>query len=79
MLSLKATVRNGHIVLDEPTELPEGAIVDLVVVGGDTLDELDDEERGALHAALAEAIVQDDAAGTIDADEVLARLRARAS
>ncbi|WP_437278591.1 hypothetical protein WME90_46530 [Sorangium sp. So ce375] len=79
MLSLKATVRNGHLVLDEPTELPEGAVVDLVAVGGDALDELDDEERGALHAALAEAIAQDDAGDTVDADEVLARLRARAS
>ncbi|WP_437896822.1 hypothetical protein [Sorangium sp. So ce124] len=79
MLSLKATVRNGHLVLDEPTELPEGAVVDLVAVGGDALDELDDEERGALHAALAEGIMQDDAGDTLDADEVLARLRARAS
>jgi hypothetical protein len=79
MLSLKATVRNGHLVLDEPTELPEGAVVDLVAVGGDALEELDDEERGALHAALAEAIAQDDAGDTVDADEVLARLRARAS
>ncbi|WP_437914050.1 hypothetical protein [Sorangium sp. So ce302] len=79
MLSLKATVRNGHLVLDEPTELPEGAVVDLVAVGGDALDELDDEERGALHAALAEGIAQDDAGDTLDADEVLARLRARAS
>ncbi|WP_437905965.1 hypothetical protein WME95_48390 [Sorangium sp. So ce327] len=79
MLSLKATVRNGHLVLDEPTELPEGAVVDLVAVGGDALDELDDEERGALHAALAEGIAQDDAGDTLDADEVLARLRSRAS
>jgi hypothetical protein len=79
VLSLKATVRNGHLVLDEPTELPEGAVVDLVAVGGDALDELDDEERGALHAALAEGIAQDDAGDTLDADEVLARLRSRAS
>ena len=79
MLSLRATVRNGHLVLDEPTELPEGAVVDLVAVGGDALDELDDEEREALHTALAEGIAQDDAGDTVDADEVLAHLRARAS
>jgi len=42
MLALKAVVRNGHLVLDEPTELPEGAVVDLVAVGSDTLDDLDD-------------------------------------
>ncbi|XYH98402.1 hypothetical protein ACMHYB_01145 [Sorangium sp. So ce1128] len=41
--------------------------------------ELDDEERKALHAALAEGIAQDDAGDTVDADEVLVRLRARAS
>ena len=79
MLSLKAVVRNGHLVLDEPTELPEGAVVELVAVGGDALDDLDDAERDALHAALAEGIAQDDAGDTVDADEVLARLRARAS
>jgi hypothetical protein len=79
MLSLKASVRNGRLILDEPTELPEGAVVDLVAIGGDKLDELDDEEREALHAALAEGIAQDDAGDTVDADEVLAHLRARVS
>ncbi|TKD08849.1 hypothetical protein [Polyangium fumosum] len=79
MLALKASVRNGRLVLDEPTELPEGAVVELVAVGGDALDDLDDEAREALHAALAEGIAQDDAGDTVDADEVIARLRARAS
>ena len=79
MLALKASVRNGRLVLDEPTELPEGAVVELVAVGGEALDDLDDAEREALHAALAEGIEQDDAGDTVDADEVLARLRARAS
>lgn len=79
MLALKASVRNGRLVLDEPTELPEGAVVDLVAIGGDALDDLDDEERRGLHAALAEGIAQDDAGDTVDADEVLAQLRARTS
>lgn len=78
MLALKATVRNGHLVLHEPTDLPEGATVELVAVGSDALDALDDAERAALHAALDEGIAQDDAGDTEDADEVLARLRARA-
>lgn len=77
MFALKARVRNGHLVLDEPTELPEGAEVRLVVVDSD--DDLDDEERAALHAALDEGIAQDEADDTVDADEVIARLRARAS
>ncbi len=79
MLSLKASVRNGRLVLDEPTELPEGAEVDLVAIGGDVLDTLDDEERRKLHAALAEGIAEDDAGDTVDADEMLSYLRARAS
>jgi hypothetical protein len=79
MLPLKASVRNGRLILDEPTELPEGAVVDLVAIGGDNVDELDDDEREALHAALAEGIAQDDAGDTVDAEEVLAHLRARAS
>jgi predicted transcriptional regulator len=79
MLSLKANVRNGRLVLDEPTELPEGAVVDLVAIGGDALDDLDEEERRALHAALEEGIAEDDAGDTLDADEVLANLRARVS
>lgn len=79
MLPLKASVRNGRLILDEPTELPEGTVVDLVAIGGDKLDELDDDEREALHAALAEGVAQDDAGDTVDADEVLAHLRARAS
>ena len=32
VLPLKASVRNGRLVLDEPTELPEGAVVDLVAI-----------------------------------------------
>ncbi|XXY52551.1 hypothetical protein WME91_15580 [Sorangium sp. So ce269] len=79
MLPLKASVRDGRLILDEPTELPEGALVDLVAIGGDKLDELDDDEREALHAALAEGMAQDDAGDTVDAEEVLAHLRARAS
>jgi hypothetical protein len=77
VLTLKARVRNGHLVLDEPTDLPEGAEVQLVAV--DAEDFLDDDERAALHAALDEGIAQDEAGDTVDADEVIAHLRARAS
>ena len=54
MQPLKAHVHNGRLVLDEPTELPEGEVVYLqlldaiVAVDG---DDLDDEERAALHRA----------------------------
>ncbi len=79
MLAHKASVRNGRLVLDEPTELPDGAVVDLVAIDADVLDDLDEAEREELRAALAEGIAQDDAGDTVDADEVLARLRTRLS
>jgi len=50
---LRAQVRNGHLVLDEPTSLPEGTVLDLVV--DDEGDTLDDDERAVLHAGLAAA------------------------
>lgn len=80
MMSVKARVRNGRLVLDEPTELPEGAVVELVAIdASDAGDELDAEERAALHAALEEGHAQADAGDTVEADEVLAALRRRVS
>jgi hypothetical protein len=48
--ALRATVRAGRLVLDEPVDLPEGTVVDLVPA--DQGDDLDDEDRARLHAAL---------------------------
>lgn len=79
MPSLKAQVQNGRLVLNEPTTLPDGEIVELVPLdevlasGGDYLDE---EERQRLHQALREGIEEMKAGQTIDADEALAELRA---
>jgi hypothetical protein len=50
---MKALVKAGRLVLDEPTELPEGTVVMLRVV--DEEDELGVEERQRLHDALGEA------------------------
>ncbi len=78
MQPLKAHVQNGRLVLDEPTDLPEGEVVELVPVdevlanGGDYLD---DEERAALHAELEASLAEAKAGKLIDADEVLAELR----
>jgi hypothetical protein len=74
---MKAHVRNGRLVLDEPTDLPEGIEVDVLAV--DAEDGLDDHERAALHAAIEEGLAQADAGDTVAAEEVLARLRTRAS
>ena len=79
MHALKARVRNGRLVLDEPTDLPEGEIVELVPVN-DVLahdqDDLDDEERERLHESLRESIRQMEAGELIDAADALAQLRA---
>jgi len=50
MAPIKARVRNGRLVLDEPTHLPEGTVVELVPL--DAWDQLDVEDRKALHQAL---------------------------
>jgi hypothetical protein len=79
MRTLKAHVRGGRLVLDEPTDLPEGEDVEFVPLdevlasGGDYLD---DEERERLHASLREGIRQMKAGQTVDAAAALAELRA---
>ena len=54
MQPLKAHVKNGRLTLDEPTDLPEGQVVYLQlidgIVGND--DEVDEDDRPALHAEL---------------------------
>jgi len=51
MSSLLARVEKGRLVLDEPTNLPEGTVVSLVA--DDEGDDLTDAERQALHEALS--------------------------
>ena len=54
MQALTAKVRNGRLVLDEPTNLPEGAEVRVALV--DT-DDLTDEERAEVHASIERGIL----------------------
>lgn len=75
-----ARVRNGRLVLDEPTDRPEGEVVELVpldevLAGGG--DDLDEEERAALHRELEASILEAKTGQLVDADDVLAELRAR--
>ncbi len=80
MQPLKATVRNGKLVVDEtPTDLPEGTEVELVLVEppiDDATDDLDDEERAELHESLRESIEQMKNGEGIGMAEALAELRA---
>lgn len=79
MQSLKAHVKNERLLLDEPTDLPEGEVIELMPVndvlanGGDGLD---DEERERLHDSLREGTRQMKAGETIDAADAMAELRA---
>jgi hypothetical protein len=76
MQPLKARVHNGRLVLDEPTELPEGEIVELVPRDAALDDEFDDGERAQLRQALDEGIEQMKAGQTVDVAEAMAELRA---
>jgi len=73
MQPMKAQVRNGRLVLDEPTDLPDGEEIELVPLdevlarGGDYLD---DEERAELHRELEASIAEAEAGQRIDANEV---------
>ena len=71
-----ARVKNGRLVLDVPTDLPEGAEVALLLE--DELgDDLTNEERAELHAELRRSIRQLENGEGIDGDIVMAELQAR--
>ncbi len=78
MQPVKAHVKNGRLVMDEPTDRPEGEVVELIPLeaalarGGDALD---DEARAALHDELRLSLA--DSNDLVDADEVLAELRTK--
>ncbi len=74
-MSIRARVTQGKLVVDEPTDLPEGTVLDLVV--DDEGDDLDEDERRALHAHLDKALAAVNAGKGRPAADVLAELRAR--
>jgi hypothetical protein len=74
-MTIKARVQAGRLVVDEPTNLPEGTEVELLPL--DPGDWLDDADRAALHAALAESDADVAAGRLVDAVDVLKGLRSR--
>ena len=77
MLTHKAHVKNGRLVMDEPTELPEGTTIELVSIdhvlaNGD--DVMDDEERAALDRDLDASFDEEAAGQLLNAPEALADL-----
>jgi hypothetical protein len=75
MSPLRARVEKGRLVLDEPTALPEGTVVDLVA--DDEGDDLTDEERRALHEALSASWKSAEAGRLQPASAILDELRQR--
>lgn len=74
-MTIKARVHAGRLVLDEPTDLPEGTEVELLPLDhGDWLDEAD---RAALHEALRQSDADVAAGRLVEADEILKELRSR--
>ena len=73
MQALKVQVKNGRLVVDQPTDLPDGASVEVVVID----DELTAEERAELRASLDRALDDSEAGRSMDADEYLEQYRAR--
>jgi hypothetical protein len=74
-MAIKARVRDGRLLVDEPTNLPEGTEVELLPL--DPGDWLDRADRDALHAALAESDADIAAGRLVDAADVLKTLRSR--
>jgi uridine phosphorylase len=74
MNALKAHLKNGQIVLDEPAEIAEGE--PLYVLKRDDGADMNDDERAAIDRALDEAD-EDLAAGrVVSEEEMWAALRA---
>ncbi len=65
----------GRLIVDEPSDLPEGTELALVIDDGE--DELDEVERGALHASIERGLADVAAGRVVPAEDVIARLRAR--
>ena len=72
-MTLKARVKAGRLVVDEPTDLPEGTEIELLPL--DPGDWLDDEDRAALHRALSDSDEDVKSGRLVDADVVLRQLR----
>lgn len=66
-------MKGGRLLVDEPTDLPDGLVVSLAIVD----DDLDHADRAALEASIEESYAQADRGELSDAREVLASLRSR--
>ena len=72
MNTIKAHVKNGRLIVDIPTKLPEGEELELRIV--DPGDDLSDEQRQRLHASLREGLENKKAGNTQPVEALLAAL-----
>ena len=75
MTPLRARVEKGRVVLNEPTTLPDGTVLDLVA--DDEGDDLADAERLALHEALSASWTSAESGRLRPASAILDELRQR--
>jgi hypothetical protein len=75
MAKFRARVENGRLILDEPTALPEGTLLDLVV--DDEGDDLGVEDRRALHDALRRSSESVAAGRVLAGSKIIDKLRER--
>ena len=77
----EVVVRAGRIVMDEPTDLPDGTKLELVEADPyahlDDADEFDDKDRDRLSRVLEHSLAQAKAGEGRPMKELLAELRAR--
>jgi hypothetical protein len=74
-MTLKARVKAGRLVVDEPTDLPEGTEIELLPL--DPGDWLHEDDRAALHQALKDSDEDVKAGRLFDAEVILRELRSR--
>lgn len=70
--TVRANVRNGRLIVDEPTDLPDGTELDLVAAEEDALDA---GEQAILHAALEASYDELRTGNGIPGPTVIAALR----
>jgi hypothetical protein len=73
MPSFRAHVRDGRLILDAPTDLPEGKEIELVAAADD-LSGMTEDERRQLAVEIAAAQADADAGLGVDIEEVLKQL-----
>ena len=72
-MTLKARVRAGRLVVDEPTDLPGGTELELLPL--DPGDWLDENDRALLHDAFRQSEGDIEAGRLVSAEDMLRELR----